>query len=33
MVDGDGEGAIFVMHESITLGGSTYGALALGGKL
>lgn len=28
-----GEGAIFVMHESITLGGSTYGALALGGKL
>lgn len=27
------EGATFVMHESVTLGGSTYGALALGGKL
>ena len=26
-------GATFVMHESVTLGGSTYGALALGGKL
>ena len=26
-------GATFVMHESVTVGGSTYGALALGGKL
>ena len=27
------EGATFVMHESVTVSGSTYGALALGGKL
>lgn len=26
-------GATFIMHESVTVGGSTYGALALGGKL
>lgn len=27
------EDATFVMHESVTVSGSTYGALALGGKL
>jgi hypothetical protein len=27
------DGATFVIHESVTVGGSTYGALALGGKL